>query len=839
MTNRQKIISWFAKIFFDTIDTLINNADQNTVTFQQVPEPRQHITSFQEYIITFIKFENKNESGDSVNKYSVNTILKLPQTISANKQQYIQFTDTNPVTGTKQQVASALAILTYDLFTSPSNSLQALNTNTTTYVANVGSYTQTSPISTTQTITTTTPTYPWVTSGTTLQNSNGNYYVFKGFSLTSLEYAASVFATTSFYDFGYYTLTNDVYYTHYQNGTSTTSTGNNGNSGLTLNAYYLMQNIFLQLTQSGKGTETSPYSAPLLRIPVNADYWLNGTAQNPAVNSYSSPYFTNGQTNVSFTATEYQQAIIDLIYYCYTTWTTTTTKSNIPISFVIDLHWNYASQVPLTSGSYPSTSVGSPNYSYSTASSKQLPMPGVAVYDTTNLNLTDNTIEFWTSVASLFGVNSDGSAIGSPSAYTYTNGSSTTYFTKSPTTTSLPVGLLQNIFFELYNEPFTDQLTYSNGGTPYSNNYSAYVNGGTYTWNSSSYNFTGFGQMYNTIRQTIGAQNICIIAGAENYAFMNFNTTSGNGQWGTSTNTINTNTYNCFTILQDAITNGTIYLDSANPTGGNFSATDFTNVLINLHPYVGLYSGATKHPGYYDPSYSTPIAGFGQIITALQTPGTTFSMSCPIICTEYGQYDLPWSTYSTTPSTEASSYTYSSDYFSDSNTVQLIESQGSTYGTPYYNGNYVDSSGAITSVPGIIGFLTDFINNNVSFCAWAIRPNSGGNGEIQSSLTANSWLVADSNPYYYSWNPDTNAWDAIQPDVICGSANALLNFTSSNGETATNPPTNPATPLSSMPNSELYFELISSSNQDLSDNTINYGANGADFSYILMNYYNT
>jgi len=679
---------------------------------------------------------------------------------------------------------------------------------------------------------------PWVTDSTTLQDGNGNYYVIKGFSLSSTEYAASIFGTTSYYDFGYYTLTDGVYYTHYQNGTSVVSGSGNGNSSITLNTYYLMQNIILSLKQSGNGSLSSPYSAPQIRIPVNADYWLNGTAQTPSVNSYTSPYFTSGQTNVSFTGIEYQQFIVDFIYYCYTTWNAS--GNGAPITFTIDLHWNYASQVPLTSGSYPSTTAGSPNYGYSTASSKQLPMPGVAQYDMTNggagLDLTDNTITFWSSVAQTFGVNANGNAIGAPAAYTYTGGSPSSYFTKSSGATLLPVALLQNIMFELYNEPFTDELSYPNGGTAYTDNYSVYVNGGTGTYNSAGYNFTGFGQMYNTVRQTVGAENICIIGGAENFSFMNFYTTSSSGQWDSATNSINTNTYNCFTTLQQAIENGSVYSSSSSGSaGGYFAPYSFFNVLLNLHPYVGLYSGGTKHGGYYDSSYDTPIAGFAQILSALQTPGTAFSMSNPIICTEYGGYDLPWSTYSTNPSTSQSDYTYSSTYFSSAYTPQYVSSIGSAYGTPYYNGNYVNASGVSTALPGIVGFLEDFMAFNVSFCAWALRPNSGGNGQLQSTLTANSWLVADSNPYYYSWNQDTNAWAAFQPDVICGSANAYPYF--QDGESATSPP---STSPSSMPNAAYSLQLISSTNQNLSTSSAetNYGANGPDFQYILDNYYN-
>ena len=710
--------------------------------------------------------------------------------------------------------------------------------------------TSTSSSSSTSTTSTTTTTnaIPWTTDGTILQyNNNGTYenYIIKGFSLSGTEYIGSLFATTAYYDFGYYTYnsSNNSFYTYFSNGTIS----NAGNSGITLNTYYLMENIVLNVT--------APNVSPMIRIPVCADYWLNGTANSPAINSSTSPYFTPGQTNVSFPPsknrnTEYQQFIIDFIYYCYQTWTNAKGSSGPPITFIIDLHWNYVAQQPETSGLYPDTSSGKPNYSYSTLSSKQLPLSGVAVNDTSggssNLNLTDNTLDFWNSISSLFGVNADGNAIGVPLAFTYSNGSPSSYFTKSSGTTALPTVLLQNIFFELYNEPFTDEL-YTNG-TSYSNKYSYYVNGGSNVkWKGNAYNFTGFGQMYNTIRQTNGAQNICIIAGSDSYAFMNFNTTSGNGQWDTSTNSINTNTYNCFTTLSDNIQNGTIYTSSSD-TSSYFDKTNFYNVLINLHPYVGLYSGGLKHPGYYDESYfsdtsssslytsNIPIPGFGQIVAALQTIGTSFYVGCPNICTEYGGYDLPWSSYSTSPTNSATSYQYSDAYFTSGETVNLVGQ--SNYGLPYYNGNYVDASGNNSSVPGIIGYLTDFVNLNVSFCVWAIRPNSGGNGQIinsSGSYSANSWILSNNNPSNYSWGQDTNAWAAYQPDVICGSANSYINF--QNGESATSAPSTTLTP----PSSTLYFSLISSSNQDLSGNTAsnNYGSNGADFQYIFDNFYNT
>lgn len=722
---------------------------------------------------------------------------------------------------------------------------------------------------------------PWITDSSTLQNVDGKYYQIRGFSLTSLEYSGSIFGPNGYYDFGYFTLDGKGnYYTQYMNSTvNYFDTALNGNPSITLNAYYLMQNVMKQLAKVGDGSLASPYSVPMIRIPVTADYWLNGTTASPSLNTYSKTvdpysYFVAGQTNVSFTAEQYQQSILDLIYYFSTTWKTI--GYGVDMTFAIDLHWNFVSQPPQTSGSYPPTyppnapsyNGYSPNYSYSANSSKQLPLPGVCQTDIAgggnNLTLTDNTLDFWTAVSQLLGVDANGAAIGNPTAYTYTiktdaNGSPTTYFTRSPAQTALPLALLTNIFFELYNEPFANRVQ---GG--YAENYATYVNGGVgvlpvsnYTLN---YNFTGFGQMYNTVRQTVGAQNICIIGGSDDYGYMIFDTSSTSSQWNTSDNTINTSTYNGFTTLRDAIENGTVYLDSANPTGGYFAEEHFTNVMLNLHPYIGLYSGGKKHAGYYDASYigetdtsfnsTTPIAGFAQIITALQTQGTNFAMPFPIISTEFGQYDLPWGGWgNATPSTIPATYQYSSQYFSvPANTVKLVESQGSTYGTPYYNGNYVDATGKSTAMPGIVGLMEDFASLNVSYCAWACRPNSGGNGLVDLSgngynndpvYEAISWLVPNNNPgptdSNYAWTQDLNAWSAFQPDVITGCSNSYINY--QYGEA---PATAPSTKITSLPNATLYLAPISISNQTLNTNSseTNWGAMGPDFQYLIDNYYN-
>jgi hypothetical protein len=695
---------------------------------------------------------------------------------------------------------------------------------------------------------------PWITTDTTLQyNVAGIYYLLEGFSLTATEYHSAMFNNTGWFDFGWYMYNNGVYKNTYANQTSSSD----GNSGLNLNVYHFVKNILLAFVPNGSGTKESPYTAPCVRIPMCADLWLNGSSQQTTINSTDlAPYYWQGQSNVNFTGNQFQQAVVDLLYYIYTEWTVAYPQT--PITFIIDLHWNYASPSPLTSNSYqtttnntsiPPSSSNSPinptvNYSISNSSSQQLPLCGVCTSD--GLGLVDNTIQFWNSVSNLLGVDSKGTPLGNPQAYVYTS-SNGTVFSKSNSTVSLPTALLQGIFFELYNEPFTDYVTSST--TTYSNGYELYINGGTGTYQNSTYSFTGFKSIYNTIRNVCGCQNLIILPGSDNYAYFSLNTSLNNGQWDNTTNSIN-NTYNCFTKLRDSIVS---------------SGWEFKSIMIGLHPYSGLYTGGGKHPGFYDSSYysenpsgnlqsNTQIAGFGQLFSALQNPSlTNFYMSCPIICTEFGQYDLPFSTYATNQSLPATSFQYPDSYLNAnaSNPSLYYFLGSSSYGKPYYNGNYVDANGNNMALPAIIGYLKDFKYHNVNFCVWAVRPNAGGCGQVYSTGNGSNdslnYLISNNNIYYNSWVLDYNAWGASQPDVTTGSwcsypQRPVAGSIWSTTPTSTIAPTAPinATPPANTvtPNNNYTMQLIGSSNQDVSSSTYNYGCQGPDFQYILSEYFN-
>ena len=284
------------------------------------------------------------------------------------------------------------------------------------------------------------------------------------------------------------------------------------------------------------------------------------------------------------------------------------------------------------------------------------------------------------------------------------------------------------------------------------------------------------------------------------------------------------NTYNCYTSLQTSLANGTVPVSSYTNTSysGNYPSTSLYNVMANLHPYCGLYSGASKAPGYYNDGYPGNNApGFGQIVTALQNSVLNqFHINFPIICTEFGQYDLPWSDYNNGVISNGDAYQYNLTGLSYPANPDYIVPTGVTLGTPYYIGYWINSSGQIVYGPPIVGYLEDCNELFVSHTAWAVRPNAGGSGNG------------------IGCNPNTTGfgWQATQPDVFSGGY--LYAGTDPDGST------------SCSTNNGMY--LISSANQLLNatyDSNIggytNRGANylngyqGSDFNYLFKNFYYT
>ena len=769
-------------------------------------------------------------------------------------------------------------------------------------------------------------------------------YILQGFSLTSTEYMAELSNTSAFYDFGIYSIsgtsssTSISYSTIYANANYTYSDteyeytiSSNGSPAITNNTVSFMNNIILNFKSNNADGITTPITCPMIRIPINSDYWLNGCVPLTSINStQQSPYYWQGQCNVYFSADEYQQSITDIAYYCYSTWNSI--NPTIPIVIILDLHWCFASSIGATSGSYVLGSGGikntnsfsnnsppwinppSYNSNLSSLSSDQLPLPGVCVADmiggSSNLELNDQTCIFWESVSSTYGINSLGQPINTSGAYAnifeqiFSNDGSLLVNNGTVNLSTVPL-FLNSIFFEAFNEPFTDRLCDSSAPNtpinPYSNNYEYYVLGGQNIYYSGNpYNFTGMSQIYGTIRGSpsstsqlgqgkgCGATNIIIFGGAENYAYMLCDTTSNSSEnWDNTTNTIITTSQNCFTTLINYINNNQTLLGIT---------SDTNNIMCCLHPYAGFYTGAQKYPGWYDPSYysanpstitpqytsSTPLPGFAQFLDALTTSNTTYCVDFPIICTEIGQYDIPFNNYANAGQSQtytASNFQYPSEYFSNSNPLYYYNSDN--YGLPYFNGNYIPAQVSSTPsgflppivssmpVPPIIGYLMDIQLYNCSFSIWAIRPNTGGNGSYQvsnNSCVSNNLISTINNPSYSSWISNSG-WSGGQPDATTGSwasypqQNPSTSSTYvSGGSVTSNTSNNDPSPLPAMNltnttdspytntangNTTYEIQLVtgvgSSPNQTLyttnTSDIINNNCQGADFGYIYNNIY--
>jgi hypothetical protein len=576
--------------------------------------------------------------------------------------------------------------------------------------------------------------FTWDTSTTTLFYTDTILgkcpVVLSGVSITTTQYLASLYSADTFYDF-----TSD-----------------------TINANLAPLIDFLEKIPTTLSSDTIN-KFPCLRIPLCADYWLNGSAQSSVVNTY-------------FSSQQYQNCIISIINSLYTSEYTT---------IILDLHWNYSTSTPQQSSN------GTLGNNFD--SGQQLPLCGVFLSDCssgTNGTLSDNTLDFWKSIANIFGVDENGNELNA---------------------NSVNSNIKKNIFFELYNEPFCDQLVNNPyeqyiPSNMYNTKYDLYINGGTAYLNNTcqQYSFTGFGVIYNELRN-MNCYNIFVISAAENYAYYNF--TSGD-QWnyyyeGINPDVVNTlkNTYNCFTCLRDSIENlNGLFVKNQN--GGNYASNNFINVLLNAHPYSGLYPGASKIGGYYNPSLGNMnnIPGLAQIISSFQNPlMDNFYMSSPQICTEYGMYDLPWSDYTSGNDKNNENFAYPSDYKNPLN---------ATLGTPYYGGIWYDASGIQNIGPAIIPYCQNFTAFSVSFTAWAWRPNSGGNGD---GVGCNQFA-----PGF--------GWDATQPDFASGSFSYSGNLNEGNACAG-----------------QLMSQIISSTTQDLNLEE-NLGCCGPDFSYLTDEYIN-
>lgn len=423
---------------------------------------------------------------------------------------------------------------------------------------------------------------------------------------------------------------------------------------------------------------------------------------------------------------------------------------------ILDLHWNYSAGTS-ESGSYS---------------------PGITPPEQCAMAVATNSIAFWSSICTSFGLNSDGDEIGSTTCIINTSNSTTPGNTTTGTTYTLSKAMKQNVFFELYNEPYLDQIDTSDSSgyssySDYNNFFNLYIQGSLYytgnpikdpnnkyNGNDYEYNIVGMGTLYNNIRITNKCANIILLGAAESYASF-----AGYNYINYSTSPVSfLSTYNCWTKLNDAIISGKIpVLDNngntiqvVNSSGDNEvqtfanSSNGLTGVIANMHPYSNSYC---KFPGYMynttnsdtssspnnggeepslcnflealvygtNPSYTS--SGETTYTYTTSQDYTSFQISFPIICTEFGMYNLPWIS-----SVSSDSTSYTTSYMNNPVVNQPPSSnwtgiETTVPGNYNYYGEYYSAGGTATSAPFIVGYFENFQTFNISYTIWVLEPN--------------------------------------------------------------------------------------------------------------------
>ena len=503
---------------------------------------------------------------------------------------------------------------------------------------------------------------------------------------------------------------------------------------------------------------------PSIRIPINADYWFNGSGPGSAI--YNNTAF---DPTANMTGLQYQNMIIGMVYYLMNPSSndaTTFSGTANGCVIILDLHWNYSSEYNASGGYSPPVS------NVETLTPPQQCAMAVA----------SNSIAFWTSICTAFGVDEYGNEL---------NNSTTCLINLGPNTITNPDGtpnkgssykltsaMKKQIFFELYNEPYTDQIQTTTDGTnykaysDYANNFKLYIQGSLSATGfpikdpnnrSLIYNTAGMGTLYNNIRISNNCYNVIILGGAEAYAYF---TGDNYIAYGSPNNFISDSNvdkngkslcYNCWTKLNDAIIAGSTPMMNSDGTLSKIDGTIQTyaansaglvSILANIHPYSNGYS---KFPGYMyntsnndvtkSPNNGNQVPCVSNFLQALQT-GTNpyytavnptapyssgpeqcsgFKISFPIISTEFGMYNLPWinsagKTY-TTSYNEDPTYAVSQGNAADWTGIET------TIGKYYYWGQYYDQNGNSTNAPFIIGCFENFNTFNVSYTIWTLVPN--------------------------------------------------------------------------------------------------------------------
>ena len=567
----------------------------------------------------------------------------------------------------------------------------------------------------------------WVTKSKILQynKDNQNYNIrLTGFNISNSQYYAQFpykpndDCTTQAY-FNYY---NNYIYSNLVNVAKIIYDGGGNN-------YNNLNNL-----SSGEGVFNN---IPSIRIPLNADYWLNGSGSSSSIN----------QAGQTMSSDQYQNMIKAMVYYLMNPLGSVSGREeDVPYAngcvIIFDLHWNYST------GDAQSASLDS---------DQSLPTEQCA------MAVADNSIKFWDSMCDIFGITKDGNELQETTCKINTNNSEQ----NDGIIYTLTKEMKKNVFFELYNEPYLDQISYNGEKySDYENQFKLYIQGSKVALggkisdqnNGKDFNIVGMGTLYKYVRESKKCYNIIVLSEAENYGCFDG---SNYMELGNETKPNNfKSTYNCWNKLKDAIISGSTnnikipILDlDGNYNGKNYedNANGLEYVIANIHPYS---NNRQKFPGYVYVTSETSkdenpnnadngpcLSNFLEAMIygtnpkydsysdAPYKPSDTihcpdFKINFPIVFSEFGMfYNLTWINeagktytdfYSENPDDTSPSRGTEKDWSGDS-------TNSSSTNTPYF-GQYFDKYGTPTYAPLVIGYYEALKDFNVSLIGWTLLP---------------------------------------------------------------------------------------------------------------------
>lgn len=579
-------------------------------------------------------------------------------------------------------------------------------------------------------------------SDTHILKFNGEDAMLKGFSGTTTEYLFDGLGMNTFWDTDFSTpfqattsrISLAMLSQYGRNNFSTIYENDIGNSGASPDE----QNVANRYFSEGIVTKLSGVDYPVFRIPMTARYWLNGgkniftytgqvIAYDPSTRNVTYEWGSTGTLTgavevveengvfhlvQTFTAAEYQSYITDLIFYI---------KEELPNAVVIlDLHWNFD-----RFGDSSTFETINDETTDSAFYARQLPM---ALDRDSSGSQVGSALLFWESVSETFGYREDSLVNGEKTneAADYEN-----YITFGDNS-AVDRDYASDIWFELYNEPYTDKFSsYTiNGAVPFPTDdvtdsiEAADWNGFLHGLDSSIDDATTVGmlELYTTVRAR--ADNHVLVSAGSNYA------------WGAES---------------------LVALHAAIDADHN---VDWDNVIFNVHPYMGFYQKGDS---------SKNAAGFYAVVTTLRRLNT------PLMITEFGQYDGP----------DKINYDVilgigddpeDNWNFTEGNDISVTNTGNANRYQWYHYFGFWDretnnESGTPMSYTEALLQICD--DNQISWSAWASRPNSFAAGDSIGATQPDVFTGVDNDdePDFQLTNPTTgiNPQHQSQP-MVKGSA---------------------------------------------------------------------